>query len=345
MKTRCLRTVFSDIPVYTFSLKIKDLITIQYVAVRGQDKEEGAVQRVLNRGRIISIKEFVENGNMFFNTFILNWTEKQFGPEYSDGYITVPIKPAAAQVIDGQHRLAGLEEAMKAKSAIGEQRALVSLCLGLTTKQAATIFLNINSEQKPVPRSLIYDLFGIVEDDINLEINRANDIAHELNDNNESPYYNYIKFPGTPRGAGLIDLSTVVSSLKKHLSMDGTFSKVNIRSLNNQKQTILNFFKAIESYYEKAGTWHDRSKNPFLKSSGFNGAVDFLVGSMLTKCVDRKSFTVETMKSILALDKSSLLSSQDIKHFDGKTARKRVNDFLDSANRDNLPAQDEYAFE
>jgi len=344
MRTRCLKTTFSGIPVFTFSMKVKDLVAIHYVAIRGVDTEEGSVQRVLNRNRIMSIKEFIEKGNMFYNTFILNWTERNFKPEYEDGYISIPIKPVAAQVIDGQHRLAGLEEAMKSNAAVGEDKILVSICLNLTTKQAATIFLNINSEQKPAPRSLIYDLFGIVEDDADLEINRASDIARELNDNQDSPYYNYIKYPGAPRGAGLIDLSTVVSSLKKHLSIDGTLAKFNLRSLNYQKAIILNFFKAIQLYYDKDGSWNNRGKNPFLKSSGFSGAIDYLMSSLVQKCADKKSFSFETMKSILLLETSNLLFLQDIKHLDGKTARKRVADFLDSANRVNLPSQDEYEF-
>lgn len=75
----------------------------------------------------------------------------------------------------------------------------------MVTKDAALIFLNINSEQKPVPKSLIYDLYGIVEDDKEHAISRAKDIANELNENEDSPYYNAIKFPGAPRGAGFIN--------------------------------------------------------------------------------------------------------------------------------------------
>ena len=49
---KCLSTEFGEIPAYTFSMKVKDLIPMYYVAVRGKDKEEGAVQRVLNSRRI-----------------------------------------------------------------------------------------------------------------------------------------------------------------------------------------------------------------------------------------------------------------------------------------------------
>lgn len=76
---------------------------------------------------------------------------------------------------------------MEIEHSIGEKYLLVSLMQNLNTKQAAEIFLNINTEQKPVPGSLIFDLFGIVESDKEHAINRARDISIELNDNEESP--------------------------------------------------------------------------------------------------------------------------------------------------------------
>ena len=68
--------MFGDIPAYTMNMKARDLIQIYYVAVRGQDEEAGAVQRVLNKRRIIDIKKYIQEGNTFFNSFIINWTEK-----------------------------------------------------------------------------------------------------------------------------------------------------------------------------------------------------------------------------------------------------------------------------
>ncbi|MFL4203653.1 hypothetical protein P9421_23705 [Escherichia coli] len=50
---KCLETVFGDIPAHTFTMKVKELIPMYYVAVRGKDNEEGAVQRVLNSRRIL----------------------------------------------------------------------------------------------------------------------------------------------------------------------------------------------------------------------------------------------------------------------------------------------------
>jgi len=340
----CLKTDFSGISVYTFPMKVKDVVLISYVAVRGVDAEEGAVQRVLNMRRVGEIRNFILAGNSFFNTFILNWTEESVLPEYSNGNISIPISPAAAQMIDGQHRLAGLNSAMETDPDIGDKHILVSLCIDLDTPEAAAIFLNINSKQTPVPRSLIYDLFGEVESDIDHAINRANDIAHEFNDNPESPYYKAIKFPGNPRGVGIIDLSTVVSALKPHLMPDGIFAGVNITSLDLQRQVVLNYFIAIKSYYDSQGLWYNKVKNPFFKSAGFNGAVDHLASTLITKCAEARSFKVDTFKRLLQLDSGNLLLHDDIKSLDGKTARKRIADYLSLHLVSALPEQQEYEF-
>lgn len=342
----CIRSQFSTVEVYTFPMKIRDVLAIKYVAVRGRSKEEGAVQRVLNRRRITSIKDFVLSGNRFFNTFILNWTNKESSPEITTkngvSYVEIPILEESAQVIDGQHRLSGIEEAIKEKANIAEDSILVSLCLNLTTSEAANIFLNINSEQKPVPKSLIYDLFGEVYDTEHLSINRANDIAQELNINKESPYYQMIQFPGAARGAGFIPLSTVVTALKPHLEPhSGIFNKVKLYTLDNQKNVIFNYINSIKDAYDRSGIWNNKTKNPFIKSSGFNGAIDFLVGRLLFKCAEKKSFTKETFSNMISLQ-DNLILDEDIKRMDGKSARKAIKDHLERLMTHDFAGEEDY---
>jgi DGQHR domain-containing protein len=308
------------------------------------DDEKGAVQRVLSTKRVKEIKDFVLKNKQFFNTFILNWTDNTKLPQYNKerGVITIPIISKAAQVIDGQHRLVGLEEAYKEKSAVGEQEIIVSLCLNLETNQAAGIFLNINSEQKPVPKSLIYDLFGEVEFDKEHPINRAKDIADALNDNEESPYYKCIKYPGGTRGQGTVDLSTIISSLKSYVGRGGKFAIYNITSLENQKAVILNYFNAIKDFYGER--WAQKKENPFLKSAGFYGAVECLIHTLLPKCVEKKSFTKETFQQLLALNNTKLLLQSDITRWDGKEQRSKIKDFLESNITTQFPRQEEYEF-
>jgi DGQHR domain-containing protein len=345
IKYKYLRANFGDVPSYTFTMKVKDLVKIHYVAVRGVDNEQGAVQRVLNKRRISDIKEYILGGHTFFNSFILNWTDKNFSPEIiEDIFIKLPIIDSSAQVIDGQHRLAGFESAVEDDENIGERDVIVTLCINLSTPKAAEIFLNINTEQKPVPKSLMYDLFGEVIDDESHSVNRATDIAKYLNDDPDSPLYKLIKFPGSPRGVGSIELSTFVSSLKEHLKPGGTFSIYKLTTLDHQKGVIANYFKSIRSFYKSAKLWDSKTKNPFLKAAGFNGAMDFLISSLIQRCAEKGSFSIETISGIIAFDREDLLTWDNLKGLDGKTSRKRVKETLESNLINSLPAQDEYEF-
>lgn len=328
-EAECIKTNLGDIETFTFSMPVKDVIHIYYVAVRGIDAEDGAVQRPLSRARIEKIKDYVLDGNTFLNSFILNWTESENAPTINGNKIKFPITAAAAQAIDGQHRLAGLEAAIEEAENIGELEIIVTLAIGLNTKNSAKVFLNINTEQKPAPKSLVYDLFGEIESDPEHAMNRATDIARQLNDEEGSPLHRLLKFPGSARGVGKIELSTFVNAYKKHFEPDGEFPKVKLRTFEHQHLVIRNFFSALKTVYSNDGLWTNASQNPFFKAAGFNGASEFLIAKLLQKCAEKGSFTIDTMLEVMSLEEGNLLQWNDMKGLDGKTAKKLVTDYLE----------------
>ena len=343
-KTRYFTTMFGEVPAYSFNMKVRQLAQICYVAVRGRDKEPGAVQRVLNNRRISNIRDYILEGNTFFNSFVLNWSEKSVSPTFVEHEIIIPLSPSAAQMIDGQHRLAGLEEAMKKDDNIGNRHMLVTLCLGLDTSHAARIFLNINAEQKPVPKSLIFDLFGEVVDDDEHAINRATDLARDINEDADSALYRLIKFPGNPRGVGSIELSSLVSAFKEHLKPNGTFYRFKIRDFVHQKAVIDNFYRVLRDAYEKEKIWASKSQNPFMRAAGFNGSVDYLTSTLIEECAKIKSFKTDSMARILNLDSTGLLRWDELKGMDGKTSRRKVKDYLDNSRLALLAESSDYEY-
>lgn len=341
---QCVAVELGDVRAFTFAMSVRDLVHIYYVAVRGKDDEEGAVQRPLSTRRIQSIKDYILEGNTFFNSFILNWTDKGHVVTVKNNRISFDLILAAAQAIDGQHRLAGLEDAMEEDESVGDRSVIVTLCLGLTTKQAATIFLNINTEQRPVPKSLLFDLFGETGNDPNHAINRARDIAMSLDEDSKSPLYNLIKFPGAPRGSGKIELSTFVTALKRGLEADGEFPKRKLKSLDHQAAVVNNYFAAIKGAYVTDKTWANAAQNPFLKAAGFNGAIDFLLDKLIFKCAERGSFSVPSISEILGLNSRELLRWDDLRGQDGKTARKNVYQYLEKGMSKVIDSKDGYSF-
>lgn len=302
------------------------LAQIAYVAVRGKDNETGAVQRVLNPDRIASIKEFTENVGDYPGAFVLNWTSRDNPLVKNGGVFSFQDVPRSAQLIDGQHRLAGIKAAIQDNPKIADLEIPVAIYEYLDTQECANIFLSINTEQKPVPRSLVYDLYGIANANMVDQASvRARDIASFLNDEETSPYREGIKFPGSSRRRGGIALSTAVSSLKPLIEEKGELAQVGVTEFERQKIVVLNFFRALRNLYGEK--WEERD-NVFLYAAGFVGAVEFLRLKVVSYCNMKKSFKQDLMQDAMRLNSANLILQGEVKGLGGKDAPKRVYDRL-----------------
>ena len=79
--------------------------------------------------------------------------------EQDDGYCTlrIPTKEKLAAIIDGQHRLFAFVNARPQRL---DMNLICSIFLDLPKPYQAQLFATINSTQKPVDKSLTYELFG-----------------------------------------------------------------------------------------------------------------------------------------------------------------------------------------
>ena len=340
---RYVVTQFAEHSIYTFAMLVGDLLQMQYVASRGVSTEQGAVQRILNRSRVDSISKFVLAGNSFVNTFILNWTDTQYLPKVKKETLILPLQGRFAQMLDGQHRMAGLQEAVNQKAEVADMEVLVSLFIGLNTKEAAKIFLNINSEQKPVPRSLIYDLFGEAYDDPESAITRVTDIVAFLNETENSPYYGRVHYPGKPNSQNLIDLAIMVNAMKPAFERNGIFNQLQLSEIEIQQKILLNFYSVIYKKYEDI--WDKPKENLFLRAAGFSGAFDFLTTTLLQQCQTDRKFTVVHMETLMKLNSFPLLKTEDVKSLGGRMARSRVTAYFRDNYQADLPENnDGYEF-
>ena len=310
------------------SMTVKLLATIAYASVRGSDEEEGAVQRMLNTRRISSIKQFSLTVGDFPASIVLNWVNKEHPLLREQDRVFITEMPRSAQLIDGQHRVAGLRTAMEENADIGLLQIPVAMYEGLTTKDCASLFISINTEQKPVPRSLVYDLYGVADQNvIDAPAARARDIALALNEEEDSPYYELIKLPGSPRRRGGIALSTAVTAIKPLVEPKGDFEQRGITEFEMQKQIIKNLFDALKHHYGRA--WDD-PKNAFMYASGFIGATEFLRTRLLSYGQDRKSYTKKTFIDALQISPEDLILQDEVKGKGGKDAPHIILDRLNS---------------
>ena len=314
---------------YLCNIPAEILTKVAYAAVRGRDDEEGAVQRVLNARRISNIKDFALQNGYFPNSIVINWKEpEEITIDEASGILSFDVAADKAQLIDGQHREAGLAAAISEDDSFANFEVPVALYVGLTTKECADIFLSINTEQKPVHRSLVFDLYEIADEQIiEIPAARARDIASELNSKG-APYQGMIKFPGEQPRKGGVALSTAVTALKPLIEANGTFHQVGLLTLENQTRVILNYFTALKSFY--GDKWTER-QNAFMFAGGFAGAIEFLEKRLISYCQQQKSFSVNTFKQAFEFSPSALIHQNEISGKSGTQATKYVFSRLDDA--------------
>ncbi|WP_199235446.1 DGQHR domain-containing protein [Azospirillum sp. TSA6c] len=299
---------------------------ISYAAVRGRDNEPGAIQRVLSTRRISSIKDFMLSGGDFPSNIILNWAVPDHPILANGEMFQIPEVERAAQIIDGQHRVAGMRAAIEEKPEMGSFQVPVSIYDGLSPQQCANIFLAINTEQKPVPKSLVYDLYELageaLVDDAAL---RARDIVDALNSEDGSPYFGMFKYPGEPRRKGGIALSTAVTELKPLFEKKGDFEQIGLDSLETQKLALMNFWGVIAS---KCGDRWGDPKNAFQYASGFSGGIEFFKRRLIPYCAQRRSFRRDLLERVIRLEPSTVVLQEEVKGVGGKDAPRVVFDRL-----------------
>ena len=191
------------------------------------------------------------------------------------------------------------------------------------TQACADLFVSINTEQKPVPKSLVFDLYGLTSESVvDLAAVRARDIAVYLNEEPASPDFEDVKFPGSPRRKGGIALSTAVTAIKPLVEDKGHFEQIGVPELELQRKIVLNFFGAIASRYG-AERWEDTS-NAFRYAAGFVGAVEFFKLKIIPYCNQSGSFTKNAIRDALSLSKHSLILQSELKGLGGREATNKV---------------------
>lgn len=154
---------------YIFSVSPAYLLKIAFVShrIKGKPSDIDAYQRLLNKGRLKSIREYISDGGIFPTNIVVNvakaqWLVFERGKQENDGGAStfgwLQIRPAyrVAWIIDGQHRLfAYANHPLASKSLVS-----VMAFVGLEPSEQARLFVDINAKQKRVKQSLLQELYA-----------------------------------------------------------------------------------------------------------------------------------------------------------------------------------------
>lgn len=180
-------------PIGTFYLcSIPAPFLLRVVKSTSRNEDSNAVQREKSPGRIKDIGAYCSDPDAVFPTpIVISVNSKDVILDEEKRVVVIPEdRGIIGNVIDGQHRLWGIE-----RSEHPEDFYLpVVLMFDLTVAEEAYIFSTINSNQRKVDPSLIYDLFDVST--YRSPQKTAHEIARVMNSATSSPFYNRLKMLG-----------------------------------------------------------------------------------------------------------------------------------------------------
>lgn len=271
------------------------------------------IQRKLNDQRIKDIRKYVETIDACFPTSVvvsidekcavIEQTEREgfmlmLISEFVDNEspeLSIPFDHIAT-IIDGQHRLKGLEDAGK-----GEFELSVSIFVGADEATEASIFSIVNLAQTKVNKSLAYDLFEYAK--TRSPEKTCHEIVVALDTLDDSPFKGRIKRLGVAtegRFGETLSQATVVKGLLPYISKDPLtdrdagkrfgFWEPLLASENAKRiffeffrrdedekilAIVINYFQAISRRWPEA--WNASGRGNIInRTNGFNGFIRFL---------------------------------------------------------------------
>ena len=273
IKVKAIKFEQSDTKMYLTALKIgeieellnkRQLVVDVYDPANPEGKE--GYQRGIDEKRVNDISGFLSKKfdilpSLLPGSLILNCRRPET-IKYNDADSTITINDDTVfNVVDGQHRLKGLE-----RSKIQKYEIPITIIEGLNIAQEAGLFLTINTKQKKVRPDLqlrvlyhrdrnntrrLIQILGI--DNWKLE---ALTLCIALNDKNESPWRNLILRPGEKREGQWKPITEgyFVDTLNFFCSRESPIKHV---PLEEKERFLIQYWDEIRKIYREAFTDSD----------------------------------------------------------------------------------------
>lgn len=307
-------------------MTVKDILSVYVIKTRkyneGELVSDENLQRDLNEKKTNEIKKYAMDVDATFPTPIIFAVEAG-DVSIKDSILFFGENNKIADVIDGQHRIKGLEQAFKVDPSVGDISIPVVFIIDAELEQKAYIFATINSKQTKVSSSLIAELYGVTDKRTPRKV--AHEIARALNASPRSPFYKRLKMLGKRSFDGSLESlsqGTFVRELLKLISSDpekdATLVKrgekpqyndklaFNSYYINNEDEVIIkmiaNVFNAIKTVWEHE--WGNPDKYIISKTAGFEAvmsSMNKLIELGRSKKDASETFYIEHFKDVKQL--------------------------------------------
>lgn len=302
------------------SMKSEILRDTCFTITREDDPELG-FQRRLDEKRADDIAAYIDSDSGSIPTAIVLSAQPEAELERNIPNKTISFRrdKKSFLILDGQHRVWGFIKAKK------NTRVPVVIYEGLSRVEEAQLFIDINMNQKEVPKELLLDVKRLLE--VESEEERVcNAIFDNFYKRNDSVLKEHINIGETQKGnLSRVTFNRAISSLlNKYL-----------KDLDNNKmfEVINNYLKAIDNIFKEI----DLSLKGYVaKPIIFQGLIN-IAPLLIDKTIDKeKKLTYEAFLKTLEGIKDNL-GTNDIKRY-GNSYKKFGDKILDaSTKRRNIP--------
>lgn len=302
------------------SMKSEILKDTCFTITREDDPEQG-FQRRLDEKRAQEIAKYVDSGLGSIPTAIVLSAQPEAELERNISNKTLSFKKhkKAFLILDGQHRVWGFIKAQKST------RVPVVIYEGLSRVQEAQLFIDINMNQKEVPKELLLDVKRLLEVE-NKEEKLCNEIFDNFYKRKDSILKAHINIGETQKGnlSRVIfnrAISNLINNQLDELSSDKKFEIVN------------NYLRAMEYVFKEIDNGLEGYIAKPIIFQGLIAIAPILIDKVLDK---QKNLSYESFYNTLITIKDNLKVS-DIKKY-GKSYKQFGDKILNaSTKRRNIP--------
>lgn len=223
--------------MFLAKMSARQVAAIAASNTRKSYNDHSGIQRKLDKDRIASIAKFCQKKDAMFPTpIILSAPSEYFLINSSDNTIEIPCIGESdnkfCSIVDGQHRLEGI----KASGEIDKFELLIAFIFDTDPSKDAYLFSIINGNQKPVSRSLIYDLYGLSKSRTVEKL--CNKVMQALSGDVDSKLSGKIKMLGYKdefTQDGIVSQATMIKNLMKLITDNSERDNIDIEFGNYLK--------------------------------------------------------------------------------------------------------------
>lgn len=301
---------FGDVECYGFLLSPYYLKKICYVHRRHikhtLDKKGVSYQRLIKPRKIRSIQKYLNSGQFFPTSVLINFEQdieffpasekkdqlERFNPNIINGWINFPKKHGSAIVIDGQHRIFGYS----GLNDISLEHSLSVIAFSkLNYDTQAKLFAEINENQTPINKDVLWDLFEDILPESELKY-KISVIVKKLNE--ESIFFkDKIFIPSISRKSKNI-YPLYMNSICNSLSTKIIFKKILDYDESKYYSLIDEFFSNLLNDKDLKSDWKNLKKSFCLSNNGIEILIlvlDYFYDFLLKSEIDIKNIKLQSL--------------------------------------------------